>query len=345
MSCHALVKFGYTPREAEWLHHVLVHAGAFLRRQYLSWIGDRKRGAVDQRLLAGLLRREHATAWPYHRREMVYHLTNKALYAAIDAPDLRHRRPLPPYRLAQKLMLLDLTIREPEHRWLATETDKVRFFLDSGVPVTCLPQRVYQSGSALPNTTRHFVDRFPILIDREGRVGLVYPDFSGHGDPFAQFLEDHARLFERQPNAEVVYLTSRDGAAERAEVLFRRQFGLAAQPDHALAAEFLEYCGLRQAYETSQYGAFGSGEWARFDAARRRFSGMDYENLYRTFVTAGPTPALVALHARTERPAAITFRHVALPHRYYCLGRAAVAARAGGHRAATLEPREGAGES
>src|SRR6266508_1083959 len=102
----------YPERETAWLEHVVLHAGVFLRRQYLAFIGHRGRGAVDQRFLVRLAALGHATVLPYHHRECVFHLTSKPLYEWFNHADLRHRRPLAPHRLAQKLMLLDATLHE-----------------------------------------------------------------------------------------------------------------------------------------------------------------------------------------------------------------------------------------
>jgi hypothetical protein len=321
MSKCPLTRFGYTEREAEWLRHVLLHSGVFLRRQYLAWIGDRKRGAVDQRLLAHLLYREHAAAWSYHRRERVYHLTNKALYEAIGEPDLRHRRALPAHRFAQKLMLLDMTIQERQHSWLATEDEKVSFFRERGTHPSCLPHRVYRAGSGLPDTTRYFVDRFPILVEADGRVGIVYPDFAGHADAFAQFLKDHMLLLLTQRDAGVVYVTDRDSDAARAEATFHNVLGILAASSDGVAARFLEYCVLRRSLDDRLTSGLEAKQEERFDRLRQDFEDGSYEALYRMYRTAGALSASDAVKARNQGRVPIRFRHVALPYRYFVLGR------------------------
>ena len=71
----ALMAFGYSRREAAWLEQVILHAGVFLRRQYLEFIGHRRRGAVDQRLPTRLATAGDVRVWPYHRKERLYHVT------------------------------------------------------------------------------------------------------------------------------------------------------------------------------------------------------------------------------------------------------------------------------
>lgn len=82
----------YTERELACLERVVLHAGVFLRRQYLTCIGDRGRGAVDQRFLSRLIGFRHATVLPYHRRECVFHLTSKPEAQSAASLDWPHRR-------------------------------------------------------------------------------------------------------------------------------------------------------------------------------------------------------------------------------------------------------------
>jgi hypothetical protein len=282
------------------------------------------------------------TVRPYHHREQVYHLTGKPLYELIGEPDLRHRRPIPPHRVAQKLMLLDLTIQEPEGQWLATEDEKVRFFLARGLARETLPHRVYLAAGPGVDTTRYFIDRFPIHVDETGRVGLVYPDFSGHEDTFDQFMRDHAALLLALPSAGVIYVTPEGGTAHRAEDVYRRHVGPSGHTDVRLFAEFFSYCQARQRLE-SDWLSTGERMVTRQRLANAaRFRSEVYEGLYKRF-NDGQQGEIVSLMVASEgRQVPIRFRHVALPHRYYSLGRAIVPRRAGvSSRASSSPSKEG----
>jgi hypothetical protein len=218
-------------------------------------------------------------------------------------------------------MLLDMTIKERQHRWLATEVEKVRFFRERGIHASCLPHRVYRASSGLPDTTRYFVDRFPILVEAEGRVGIVYPDFSGHADAFAQFLKDHRLLLLTQRGASIVYVTDRDSDAARSEAIFHKIFGILAASSDVVAARFLEYCALRRSVDDRWTSGLASEQAERFDTLRKDFDSGSYEELYRMYRTAGALPASNAVTARNQGRVPVAFRHVALPYRYFVLGR------------------------
>jgi hypothetical protein len=50
------------------------------------------------------------------------------LYRAIDEPNRAHRRPVPAGRVAERLMVLDTVLSNPELDWLATAAEKVAYF-------------------------------------------------------------------------------------------------------------------------------------------------------------------------------------------------------------------------
>lgn len=274
----------------------------------------------------------------------MYHLTGKALYEAIGEPDLRHRRPIPPHRLAQKLMLLDLTIREPALQWLATEDQKRRFFVERGIALETLPRRVYQTAGPGLDTTRYFVDRFPIRVDETGRVGVVYPDFSGHEDAFDQFMRDHAALLIAQPSAEVLYVTAEGGTAVRAQAAYRRHIGPFGETGASLFTEFWQFCEARRRFESTWLSAEDRLAHRRALAKASRFRSEVYERLYGLF-EAGKGTELVSVMYGTDRESPpVSFRHVTLPYRYYSLGYAAPAPAPQRIRRHDVTPSEGGEE-
>jgi len=131
-------------------------------------------------------------------------------------------------------------------------------------------------------------------------------------------------LLRALTDVEVVYVTGQHGDATRAEARFRRQLGLATQSDWHLLEDLLAYCATRDALDQSRVGKLSADDLARYRDRCERFQGSEYDNLYDTWRSKGPAGLVVAFKAQMERPAPIRFRHLALSHRYYCLGREAV---------------------
>ena len=61
-------------------------------------------------------------------RARIFHVHGRALYAAIDEPHNRNRKPITLARAIERLMLLDAVLAQPELRWLGTEREKVEYF-------------------------------------------------------------------------------------------------------------------------------------------------------------------------------------------------------------------------
>src|SRR5688572_26745520 len=103
----AVVKLGFTPRQAAFLVTVALHSGVCLARHYctfarLVW------GQNIREFFAALVKRRFATACPCARQGThLYHVQNKTLYRAIGEPDSRLRRPTPVARAVERLMVLD----------------------------------------------------------------------------------------------------------------------------------------------------------------------------------------------------------------------------------------------
>src|SRR5262245_6834039 len=160
-----LEQLGYTEREAAFLVLAALHSGYFLRRQYQEFLGT-KPGYPDSSLVERAIRKGHAESLPSLLKTLVYHLSSRPFYNAIDDRDNRHRRARPPFAIKVKLMALDYVLAERGRPFLATEDEKVGFFTTKlGVPIHALPTRVYRSRTSGSLTRRHFVEKFPISID------------------------------------------------------------------------------------------------------------------------------------------------------------------------------------
>ena len=56
--------------------------------------------------------------------------TTRRLYRAIGEPDNRHRRPATVARAIERLMVLDAVLAARQLTWLATEREKVAYFVE-----------------------------------------------------------------------------------------------------------------------------------------------------------------------------------------------------------------------
>jgi hypothetical protein len=175
----AVRAFGFTERQARFLVTVLVHSGVFIARQYSAFAGI-VHGQNTRDFVAKLIDHGYATLITpgrLHRGRLI-HVQYKPLYAAIDEPNNRHRKPASLGRFVERLMLLDAVLADRHLGWLGTEQDKLQYFY-SGLLKDDLPKPWYPHltfGEGQPRTTRYFPEKLPIGTPRDGgnRHVLVY---------------------------------------------------------------------------------------------------------------------------------------------------------------------------
>src|SRR5262249_3527107 len=155
-----LRKFGYDRPESEFLCLAALHSGYFLRRQYLSFIRGTK-GWKDVVLLNKLKANRHCRTTLYRQNRMIYHLAAKPLYDALGERDNRNRRERQPSTIKNKIMGLDFVLDNPHHQYLATERERLDYFVRTlKIAPEDLPTRWYQSPRGRGATAKHFVDKF-----------------------------------------------------------------------------------------------------------------------------------------------------------------------------------------
>ena len=138
----ALVRSGWTRREAEWLALVCLHSGVFLRSQYLAFIG-RTNPALANRFVRRC--RKHAVEQPWNgSRLRICRIAARRIYRAIGAEHIRHRRPAAPEVVLRRLLSLDYVLEHPHAAWLPTEDEKVTALTAAGIAREVLPRRLYQ---------------------------------------------------------------------------------------------------------------------------------------------------------------------------------------------------------
>jgi hypothetical protein len=174
----AIQKFGYTEREAEFLCLAALHGGYFLRRQYNTFHQQRPGGTAD-RLIEKAVIQGHVRIHESADRTFIYHIAAKSLFEAMGEEDNRNRRWRRPYSVKVKLMGLDFVLAHPEHRYLATETEKLEFFVGAlGLKREWLPLRIYRSRNGRTQTTRYFVDKFPLFLSGASRRQRLWSRFA-----------------------------------------------------------------------------------------------------------------------------------------------------------------------
>ncbi len=195
----ALASFGFTPRQRQFLVTVMVHAGAFLERQYCAFTGT-ARGQNSREFVARLVKRGFARAIEPGpaRRGRLYHVHHKPLYEAIGQDDNRHRRLRTVGQMVERVMILDAVLGDRHCWWLSPEDDKRRFcarLRDRELRPEDYPHIAF--GTGRQRIIRCFPDKLPIGIEKSRTDHLVFLYLVLRRLPvdFRQFLIRHAELF------------------------------------------------------------------------------------------------------------------------------------------------------
>ena len=212
----ALEAFGWTGREAEWIALVCLHSGVFTRDQLCDWLGIDRFKAL--RFVQDITGRRLA-AEDTHEGRKVCRIAARAVYRALGAEDIRHRRIASAEVLLRRLLSLDYVIGHTAEAWLPTESEKVAAFESLGIERRVLPVRVYRG--AADDTRRYFPLKLPVALDAGGAV-FVYAD-PGHDTATGlhSWGRAHRELWqelqERGRSVEAVAVVRTDSEFERAE--------------------------------------------------------------------------------------------------------------------------------
>jgi hypothetical protein len=194
----AVAKKGFTERQARFLTTVMLHTGVCVPRQYARFCGI-VYGAKTRKFFAKLVRLQYASMFNCrHNRARIYHVNQRALYAAVGEADSRFRKPVTLNHAIQRLMVLDAIVEDPELVWLGTAEEKATHVLAlTRIEQADLPHVTVGEGEA--RTVRYFPDRLPIGIHLAGRGVVVYVVTDPWLDEFRVFLERHAALLRSLP--------------------------------------------------------------------------------------------------------------------------------------------------
>jgi hypothetical protein len=194
----AIAKKGFTERQARFLTTVMLHSGVCVPRQYARFCGV-VYGEKTRRFFAKLVRLQYASMFDCrHNRARIYHVNQRALYAAIGQADSRLRKPVTLNHAIQRLMVLDAIVEDPDLVWLGTADEKAAHLLAlTRIEQAALPHVSVGEGEGC--AIRYFPDRLPIGIHLAGRGVVVYIVTDPWLDEFRGFLERHAALLRALP--------------------------------------------------------------------------------------------------------------------------------------------------
>jgi hypothetical protein len=303
----ALRRFGYDAQEAQFLSIAALHSGYFLRRQFLSFVGGTK-GWKDVALLKKLKANHHCQITMFRQNRMVVHLSAKPLYDALGERDNRNRRERQPSTIKNKLMGLDFVLDHPQHQYLATEREKLHYFLETlKIAPEYLPTRWYQSPRGRGGTAKHFVDKYPMFLSVPpgGAASVVHFCYVDEGlqstDGFATYLSQYSRLLNALPDFRVIYIGQHYGLVGSARRVFEaflaQESGGAGAPIDPATRQLLHHFAARQQYEARDFSQFDTAVLIRYREDKKRFAGEHFETLYEQWRAGGREAVLEVLHS------------------------------------------------
>jgi len=314
---NALEALGYGIREAAFLSLVAVHSGYFLRRQYETFISA-PRGRPASRFLRQVLDAEHARSTEYANRTEVFHLFSRAVYRTIGEEGNRNRRPRPHCSIKAKLMALDFVLAHRDLRFLGTEDEKTSHFCgDLGIAQALLPSKTYRSSHSSRETSRYFVEKYPVFVGpigdraRSAVTSFCYVDegvLSTTG--FTTFLKRYRRLFVALRHFRIVYVAAERRAFRNAERAFNGFAKSLANPESQRPRGAMgDYFGLRYLLKTRQYQRLDKAKLDRLRDLSHRFQHPTTDIAFREWANEV---------ASIERlgPIDVSFEFHLLPHCY-----------------------------
>jgi hypothetical protein len=221
----AVIDFGFTERQARFVVLVMRHAGVCVPRQYASFSGIANGGRRCNAFFEKLIRRGHAKEIGcVHNRARLYHLQHKPLYHVIGQAASRYRRRVSPRLAVERLMLLDAVLQTPNLEWLTTAAEKTAYLARLSTAVGAEAPREQPAGTS-PGTAPRPSSTFPIGLEAEGRVVLLYLATEPWTDGFRTFLQEHAALLRVAPTwtLRLVFPRPLDGLYDAYQAVIREE--------------------------------------------------------------------------------------------------------------------------
>ncbi len=134
-----------------------------------------------------------------NKRARIYHVRHRELYEAVGDAESRLRRPPTVPRALERIMLLDVILKEPDLVWLASSEEKMTHVSAfTAIATDSLPQMTPPQGSYEP--VRYFPDQAPIGIHPDGRWILICLLTQDARRGLQTFLERHLVFLAALPS-------------------------------------------------------------------------------------------------------------------------------------------------
>ncbi len=293
----SLQNYGYELDEARFLCTAALHSGYFLRRQFLLFI-DGTKGWKDVAFLNRLKIHRHCRVTFFRHSRMVYHLSAKPLYEALGEQDNRNRREHQPSTIKNKIMGLDYVLEHSNSLYLATEREKLDYFVRTrNIAPKDLPTRLYSSPHCHDPAAKHFVESYPIFLSGTAEEPAPRPHFCyvDEGlqttDRFATYLNQYGRLFAALGDFHVIYAAESPRLFASAERIFQRFLAsfFASEPVNPELQRLIAYFRRRRAYEDQDFSEFDTATLIQFREEKKKFAGESYEALYTEWKSGNPS--------------------------------------------------------
>jgi hypothetical protein len=311
----AVAKKGFSERQARFLTTVMLHTGLCVPRQYARFCGI-VYGAKTRKFFGKLVQLQYASMYDCrHNRARIYHVNQRALYAAIGEADSRLRKPVTLNHAIQRLMVLDAIVEDPDLVWLGTADEKATHVLALiRIAETDLPHVTVGDGEH--RRVRCFPDRLPIGIHLGGRGVVIYVVTDPWLDEFRVFLERHAALLRALPawTLRIVVPPQFPDIGQRAKQVVWNQL---LTPLRVETLDELRWYFQQLRSHPTPSRSDDLDEW--FYQARDAFSAPRFKALYRVWKQDGePALDIVGSHALSDAVEAGAGRveTLELGHRY-----------------------------
>ena len=163
-------------RAAEWTAFAALHAGMFTRLQLRAWLrspSPNVERAEASRIVASLRDLDLATEEELAGIGRCVHIYAKPVYRALGETDNRNRRRPGREKAIERLLCLDYVLDHPDEAWLPTEGGKRQACEEAGIDRGTWPRKVYPARDGQSETTRYFVEKFPLAVDLESRSAVA----------------------------------------------------------------------------------------------------------------------------------------------------------------------------
>jgi hypothetical protein len=305
---HAIEQFGYSEPEARFLRLVALHGGYFVRRQFLQ-SANCELGKRAQDFIEKVTGRKHACREIYREDRHLYRLHYKPIYAAIGEEDNRNRREHQPATIRVRLMALDFVQQHPEHHFLATEQDKLRYLFDTRkIDAGLLPSRAFCVKGVF--FTRHFADELPMFLSgaTSPEIAFCYIDDGQFSmAAFRSYLRQYHRLFQALAPLGLSFVTHHQQRFEAARKALRRFCDRLAESTRPSVDcnRLLAHFPHRLLWERRETKQLNKVQIDRLADDLHTFDGPRYTRLFELWQQDGDDGVRAELAAETEMQASL----------------------------------------